>query len=272
MTPQQVEDHAYTGLAESYQKVRPSYPPALIAAIVAFAGPALASGALVVDVGAGTGIATRALAAALPAGCDVLGVEPNDDMRAKAEAAVSAGSGIRFAAGAADALPVADGAAALLTAAQAAHWFDRPRFYTEALRVLRPGGVIGIFENNRDWRRSALLDVHEGFLEAHAVRRDGSRYSRFYRDHPYAQELLRAFGNVVAEQFTWIRRMSVADFVAMAKTSTQVQAAIANLGDATATARMLAYAAEHADAEGMLDIPYTAELHRARKRVGMDEA
>ncbi len=33
----------------------------------------------------------------------------------------------------------------LVTAAQALHWFDRPRFWAEARRVLRPGGVIAIW-------------------------------------------------------------------------------------------------------------------------------
>jgi ubiquinone/menaquinone biosynthesis C-methylase UbiE len=33
----------------------------------------------------------------------------------------------------------------LLTVAQALHWFDLPRFYAEAHRVLRPGGVIAVW-------------------------------------------------------------------------------------------------------------------------------
>jgi SAM-dependent methyltransferase len=33
----------------------------------------------------------------------------------------------------------------LVTAAQAVHWFDRPRFWTEARRVLRPRGVVAVW-------------------------------------------------------------------------------------------------------------------------------
>ena len=33
----------------------------------------------------------------------------------------------------------------LVTAAQALHWFDRPRFWAEARRVLRPGGMIAVW-------------------------------------------------------------------------------------------------------------------------------
>lgn len=33
----------------------------------------------------------------------------------------------------------------LVTAAQAAHWFDRPKFYAEVKRALRPGGVVALW-------------------------------------------------------------------------------------------------------------------------------
>jgi ubiquinone/menaquinone biosynthesis C-methylase UbiE len=33
----------------------------------------------------------------------------------------------------------------LVTAAQAVHWFDRPRFWAEARRVLRPRGVVAVW-------------------------------------------------------------------------------------------------------------------------------
>jgi SAM-dependent methyltransferase len=33
----------------------------------------------------------------------------------------------------------------LVTVAQAAHWFDRPTFYAEVRRVLRPGGVVALW-------------------------------------------------------------------------------------------------------------------------------
>lgn len=39
-------------------------------------------------------------------------------------------------------LPVADASVDLITVAQAIHWFDLDRFYAEAKRVLKPGGVI----------------------------------------------------------------------------------------------------------------------------------
>lgn len=44
----------------------------------------------------------------------------------------------------AEASGLADGSVDLVTAAQAAHWFDLASFYAEARRVLRPRGVIAL--------------------------------------------------------------------------------------------------------------------------------
>src|SRR5580658_8104808 len=62
--------------AQCYDRARPRYPEALIAALVA-ASP----GVDVLDVGCGTGIAARQLQAA---GCRVLGVDADDRMAAQA--------------------------------------------------------------------------------------------------------------------------------------------------------------------------------------------
>src|SRR5262245_33580604 len=72
----------FGGLADDYAAHRPEYPGAAVDFILARAG--LAAGALVVDIGAGTGISSRLFARR---GLTVVGVEPNDQMRARAGAA-----------------------------------------------------------------------------------------------------------------------------------------------------------------------------------------
>src|SRR5579862_7980451 len=73
------ESHQYRQVAESfgidperYDRARPRYPEALVARILA-ASP----GPDILDVGCGTGIAARQFRAA---GCQVLGVEPDERM------------------------------------------------------------------------------------------------------------------------------------------------------------------------------------------------
>src|SRR5947208_450110 len=71
----------FTGLAGDYARHRPQYPAAAVDFIISRAG--LGPQSLVVDVGAGTGISTRLFARR---GLRVVGVEPNDDMRRRAQA------------------------------------------------------------------------------------------------------------------------------------------------------------------------------------------
>jgi len=61
----------------------------------------------------------------------------------------------------AEALPFKRSSVDVVFVAQALHWFDRPKFYTETARVLRPGGTPGLIENNRNWRDSPFLDGYE---------------------------------------------------------------------------------------------------------------
>ena len=49
----------------------------------------------------------------------------------------------------AEASGLADHGVDLVTVAQAAHWFDLPRFYAEAARVLKPGGAIAVWGYGR---------------------------------------------------------------------------------------------------------------------------
>ena len=71
----------FTGLAEIYARCRPGYPEAAIEFIATHCG--LKPESLMVDVGSGTGIASRLFAGR---GVRVVGVEPNPNMRAEAEA------------------------------------------------------------------------------------------------------------------------------------------------------------------------------------------
>jgi ubiquinone/menaquinone biosynthesis C-methylase UbiE len=128
--------------AEAYERGRPSYPDAAVAALVARF--AIGPGRRVLDVGAGTGKLTRLL---VPTGCAMEAVEPVANMRAAFEAAVP---GVVIREGTGEALPVGDASFDVVVAAQAFHWFDRPRALAEVARVLTPGGGLALLWNHRD--------------------------------------------------------------------------------------------------------------------------
>ena len=53
--------------------------------------------------------------------------------------------GAYYVAAGAEAAPLAAGSVDVVTVAQALHWFDRPRFFGEVDRVLRPGGLLAVW-------------------------------------------------------------------------------------------------------------------------------
>lgn len=136
----EVRAHSFNSAAAQYAANRPSYPQALLDAIEELTGRPLA-GARVVDVGAGTGIASSLLHGR---GADLIAVEPGPGMTAEFRRALPDVPIVR---GTGDALPLADSSADLLTYAQAWHWTDPARSVPEALRVLRPGGALALWWN-----------------------------------------------------------------------------------------------------------------------------
>ena len=136
----------FTEKAAYYDEFRPRYATAAIDDLVSEG--VLAPGSRVADVGCGTGIFTRQVACALGAGSQVVGVEPNDGMRACAEdlaASLPAGAAtVRFAKGSAEDTGLVAGSVDAVTAAQAFHWFDPNAFRAECLRVLGDEGGWGV--------------------------------------------------------------------------------------------------------------------------------
>jgi SAM-dependent methyltransferase len=72
-------EQRFCGLAESYGRYRPDYPASALDCIITYGR--LTPDSLMIDLGAGTGIASRAFAAR---GLRVIGIEPNEEMRAQA--------------------------------------------------------------------------------------------------------------------------------------------------------------------------------------------
>jgi FkbM family methyltransferase len=134
---------SFDSVADQYDASRPSYPAALFDAIEELTARPLRN-ARVIDVGAGTGIATRLLR---ERGAQVTAVEPGPAMAERLRRALPDVPLVR---GSGDALPVADGYADLITYAQSWHWTDHARSVPEALRVLRSGGALALWWNVSD--------------------------------------------------------------------------------------------------------------------------
>jgi SAM-dependent methyltransferase len=132
-----------TTVAASYAAGRPDYPAALYDALQTKLGRPLA-GAQVVDLGAGTGIASRQLA---ERGAAVAAIELSAPMLAQLAAT---SPGVHPVRASATALPLRRHCADLITSAQAWHWMDPALAIPEFIRVLRPGGVFAAWWNLTD--------------------------------------------------------------------------------------------------------------------------
>jgi ubiquinone/menaquinone biosynthesis C-methylase UbiE len=143
----------YTGLAGDYAKFRPGYASQVATAILGYVRRDTAS-IDAADIGAGTGIWTRILAAR---GLhSITAVEPNDDMRAQG-IETSRGTGIIWRKGSAEATGLPDGSADLVSMASSLHWTDFDKACDEFHRILRPGGVFVALWNPRSIDANPLL-------------------------------------------------------------------------------------------------------------------
>jgi SAM-dependent methyltransferase len=126
-------DH-FSGLAAEYARFRPHYPAELFAFLASVAPVR----GLAWDCGTGSGQAAMGLADHFER---VRATDPSAEQLSHA----SRHERVTYAVGRESQSGLPHGAAHLVTAAQAAHWFDLGAFYAEARRVLAPRGIIALW-------------------------------------------------------------------------------------------------------------------------------
>jgi SAM-dependent methyltransferase len=176
-------DH-FSALAARYAQYRPHYPPALVDAL---AGASPAHGAAW-DIGCGNGQLSVALAARFdrviatdPARAQLDHAERHPRVDPTGDSAPRPAGGavgvptprlpsVEYRCEPAEASSLPDAGVDLAVAAQAAHWFDWPRFVPEVGRVVRPGGLIALvtyFNAELDGEAGALLAAFYTDIAAH---------------------------------------------------------------------------------------------------------
>lgn len=169
----------FSDRADDYARFRPGYPSAAIDAILEGLGdPAMLSAA---DVGAGTGISARLLAAR---GVRVTAVEPNAPMR---EAAVPH-PGLSWCDGTAERTGLASSSQDIVLAAQAFHWFRAEEALAEFARILRSGGRL-VLMMNEGVEGDPATDAYYALVRPFA-RADAAVFAN--AGGPSAESLLRA--------------------------------------------------------------------------------
>lgn len=199
---------SFGAIAENYDELRPQAPPQAVQWLLP-AGCDVA-----VDVGAGTGLFTRAL---VGRAAHVVAVEPDPRMRA---VLAQRSPEVRAVEGSGEAIPLPDESADAVFVSSAWHWMDPERAVPEIGRVLRDGGRFGLIWTSRDrdvdWVRNLEVLPGDAPTELDAPDRFRRRHENVVLPDP------QIFHHVERETFAFVRTMTVDNVVAMLATYSRV--------------------------------------------------
>jgi SAM-dependent methyltransferase len=229
-----------------YDAARPHYPPELFEALGDLRGRDL------LDVGAGTGIATRRL---LARGARVTAVDTSPEMLRRAKSweptlVATAGDGAR--------LPQGVASFDAVTFAQSWHWTDPEARVDEVARVLRAGGAWSA------WWSHARADGETWFERCwEAIEAACPGVNRSQRDIDWGRELVRShhFGRCDMVRIAWGPGTDTATWLSDLRS----QSHIATLGDAQRSGASDEVGAllHEAFPEGRLSVPNETRLWTA---------
>jgi ubiquinone/menaquinone biosynthesis C-methylase UbiE len=158
---------------EDYVRYRPSYPPQVLQLLRQECG--LKSEHVVADIASGTGAFAKLL---LENGNSVIAVEPNAEMREAGTQLLRGFDRLTSLAGTAEATTLPSASVDFVTAAQAAHWFDRDRARAEFSRIVKPNGWCVLIWNERRTESTPFLRDYEQLLLAYGTDYKEVRHER----------------------------------------------------------------------------------------------
>jgi SAM-dependent methyltransferase len=134
----------FSDRVSDYVRYRPSYPQQMVSVLAERC--CLTSDSVIVDIGSGTGKLTGLL---LNEGYQVIGVEPNAQMRMAAEALLSSHDQFQSVFASAEDTSLDTSTVDLIVAGQAFHWFEPVAAKHEFARILKNDGNIAFIWNQR---------------------------------------------------------------------------------------------------------------------------
>jgi len=149
----------FSDRVRDYVRYRPGYPPEVVELLRRDCG--LMPTHVIADIASGTGAFTRLL---LENENQVFAVEPNAGMREAGSRLLQSFEQLTSVAGAAEDTTLPSASVDFVTAAQAAHWFDRSRSRAEFVHILKPGGWCVLIWNERRTAATPFLRDYEQLL------------------------------------------------------------------------------------------------------------
>jgi SAM-dependent methyltransferase len=206
--PANFADH-FSGHATDYAKYRPGYPPELFAWLLSLTP----EHQLAWDVGTGNGQAAVQLAQRFSS---VVATDPSTEQIKNA----SEHSRVSYRVSPAEESDLLDTSVDLVTIAQAIHWFDFDRFYTQVRRVLKPNGAVVAWTYTLNHVSTAVDAVVRYFYQDVV----GSYWpgERKYIEGRY-ENIPFPFFNIVAPPINMVTQCSYADYLSYLRTWSATQ-------------------------------------------------
>lgn len=155
--PHQANIDRFSGFADCYDSARPTPPATVMNILNQYLQGHRPD--MVVDLGCGTGLSTRAWAGHAN---KVIGIEPNNDMRQQAIHATRSDH-ISYQAGNSSNTGLPDSSVDIITCSQALHWMEPEPTFKEAQRILKTGGIFASIDC--DWPPIMNWQIEAAYLE-----------------------------------------------------------------------------------------------------------
>jgi SAM-dependent methyltransferase len=249
--------------AERYHAWRPGYPGRLYQILEDVCG--LAPGAKVLEIGPGTGQATREL---LARGAEVLAVEMGARLAARLRDDLGCFPGLTVIEGDVESVRLSAAAFDLAVCATALHWMNAATALPKIAAALRPGGWLAVWWTvfGDPARTSPLRARLNPMLQARfPAEPDGSRPRPLQTDARVAELTAGGwFSHVEAEQLRWRPRFTPAELAGLFSTFPHI--AELPTADRDAVLDEIAdLAAQHTDADGKVTENYVVAIYLARR-------
>lgn len=248
---------SFNEVAEIYDATRPGYPAAVFDDIAAAA--TLGPGGRILEIGCGTGQATRGFAGR---GCPILAIDPGPELIRLAARNLADHPQIELRNCSFEALPPQPGAFKLIFAAQAWHWVEPGQGFAKAADALAPDGVLAIFGHVPVGLLPASLDEAFQAILHTQFGPSAAPPERWYLPDGPVPGLIAASGRFdvrAHKAYPWRRQHDTASFLALMRSRSDIQTLPAEIRE-----RLLAaYADAIAAAGGRFDMLSETHVHLA---------
>jgi ubiquinone/menaquinone biosynthesis C-methylase UbiE len=246
----------FSGRVQAYLTYRPRFPREIVPFLREH--DALPIGAVVADIGAGTGMLAEVF---LEARHRVIAVEPNVEMLEACRALAARHAALEVVEGAAELTTLPDASVDLITVGRAMHWFDWPRAHREFTRILRPAGWVLNASNGHSDKGAPVSNLLSEILRKYRTDSAEADTTRNF------EERLQGFLDTSSWHRAMLHHSMTVDFAALLGYAESLSA-IPRPGERGydgMVAELRAVFEEH-QRDGTLVTPLTCNLHLGRLR------